>query len=217
MPLSEDPKPKLRQGLRSYGGTSAEQRRLERRAKLLNAAKEVFGRMGFSASTVRMVCEEAGLTERYFYESFANSEALFIAMHKRTSDGIIHRLRAVSEKSPAVGKDRIAAVVNAYYDDILRDPVSARLFAVDAGYISPMAAEVCRTWRLRFGEILQEALGTERTGSAILCDGVIKGLLGIGVDWMESGFASPKEDIVSAGVTLAMALSAQAIHVANRQ
>lgn len=34
---------------------------------------------GYRNATVKAVCEAAGLTERYFYESFSNSEELLVA------------------------------------------------------------------------------------------------------------------------------------------
>lgn len=192
---------------RAYAGASAESRRLKRREKLLDAAKKVFGERGFTSATVRIICGEAGLTERYFYESFANSEALFIAMHKRTSERIIARLRAASEEASASDADRVTAIVATYFADIQNDPVSARLFAVDAGYISPVANEVCATWRANFGQLLEDATGDGvRCEHALLRTGVVKGLLGIGVDWMDSGFAAPESEVVAAGVRLVSAL-----------
>src|SRR5882757_8998724 len=64
---------------RRYRGSSAEERRAQRREQFLRAAVRVYGEEGYRRATVRAVCEAAGLTERYFYESFANSEALLVA------------------------------------------------------------------------------------------------------------------------------------------
>lgn len=41
----------------------------------------VFGRKGFRAATVKSFYREAGLTERYFYESLANSEMLYAEVY----------------------------------------------------------------------------------------------------------------------------------------
>jgi AcrR family transcriptional regulator len=57
----------------------------ERRERLLDAALEVFATETFHAAKVRDVCRAAGLTERYFYESFPDKEALLTAL----ADGII--------------------------------------------------------------------------------------------------------------------------------
>src|SRR4029077_5184552 len=55
---------------RAYGGVSAEDRIAARRAKLLDAGLELFGTRGYATTGVKDVCREAGLTDRYFYESF---------------------------------------------------------------------------------------------------------------------------------------------------
>src|ERR1700754_2161618 len=67
---------------RRYGGASFEDRQAERRERLIAAAIEVFGRWGREGATVAAICAEAGLTARYFYESFPNRDALFIAAYQ---------------------------------------------------------------------------------------------------------------------------------------
>lgn len=64
---------------RRYRGADADERRAQRRDQLIAAAVQVYGERGYQNATVKAVCEAAGLTERYFYESFANSEALLLA------------------------------------------------------------------------------------------------------------------------------------------
>lgn len=72
-----------RGGLRRYGGRGGEERRAERRERLLDAGLACYGEVGYHAATVRMICARAGLTERYFYESFANGEDLLCAVYLR--------------------------------------------------------------------------------------------------------------------------------------
>ena len=66
---------------RTYKGASNEERRTERRQKLLDAAMKVYGAVGYHGATVKAICAEAGLTERYFYESFEKGEALLAAAY----------------------------------------------------------------------------------------------------------------------------------------
>src|ERR1700734_2808287 len=66
---------------RRYRGSPPDERRAERRCQLLRAAIEVYGKRGYRRATIKAVCAAAGLTERYFYESFANSEMLLAACY----------------------------------------------------------------------------------------------------------------------------------------
>jgi AcrR family transcriptional regulator len=55
-----------------FKGVSADDRRIDRRNRLVAAAFEVAGIEGAGALGVGRVCLAAGLTKRYFYESFAS-------------------------------------------------------------------------------------------------------------------------------------------------
>lgn len=68
--------------LRQYAGIDAETRKNERKIKLINAGIECFGTMGYSKSKIKDICQIAGLTERYFYESFKNKAGLLLAVHQ---------------------------------------------------------------------------------------------------------------------------------------
>jgi AcrR family transcriptional regulator len=61
---------------RPYRGVDAAKRVAERRGRLLDAGLDVLGteQDGSSALTVRAVCRGAGLTPRYFYESFSDKD-----------------------------------------------------------------------------------------------------------------------------------------------
>jgi len=63
-----------------YGGKSARARVASRRHRLLAAGLELFGTQGYLRTTIDQVCAEAGLTKRYFYESFQSCEELLGAL-----------------------------------------------------------------------------------------------------------------------------------------
>ena len=55
-----------------FKGISADDRRSHRRARLVKAAFAIAGTEGAGALGVGRVCQGAGLTKRYFYESFSS-------------------------------------------------------------------------------------------------------------------------------------------------
>lgn len=65
---------------RTYRGRTTAERVAERRARLEEAALEVIGTRGWAEATMTEICRVAGLTERYFYESFRSREALYEAL-----------------------------------------------------------------------------------------------------------------------------------------
>ena len=55
-------------------------RREQTRARLLDAAHEVFAEVGMDAASVEMICERAGFTRGAFYSNFESKNQLFLAL-----------------------------------------------------------------------------------------------------------------------------------------
>jgi AcrR family transcriptional regulator len=117
---------------RPYRGVSAEDRRAARRERLLEAALDLLGGEGWGATTVRGVCARAGLTERYFYESFKDREELLLAVF----DSIIaDATRVVLEAVAATPPDarvKSRAAIAAFVELMTADPRKGRVAFVEA-------------------------------------------------------------------------------------
>jgi AcrR family transcriptional regulator len=113
--------------VRPYGGVPAEQRRARRRAALLDAALDVLATDGAAGVTVRGVCGQARLNDRYFYESFADRDGLLLAL----TDDLFNRAAAmiveVLEAQPADARARARAVISAAVAFLDEDPRRGRL------------------------------------------------------------------------------------------
>lgn len=121
---------------RPYRGRTAEERRTERRTRLLDAGLELFGTRGVSATTVDQVCAEAGLTKRYFYESFDSPTALLDAVVDRAIDELIAAtLPAIS----AGGVTDPGPALTAFFESVFADPRLVRLLVVEM-HGGPLAA-----------------------------------------------------------------------------
>ena len=122
---------------RTYGGQSSGERQAERKERLIRAAIATYGEQGYRHTTVSDVCRMAGLTPRYFYESFVNSEALLIAAYKAvTRIALETQQAAASELDEAEPEARLQAMLSAYYA-LLRDkPTAARVFVTEMSGIS---------------------------------------------------------------------------------
>lgn len=114
---------------RPYGGVSADDRRAERRRRLLDAGLELFGTEGIAATTIADVCAEAGLTKRYFYENFATIDELAGAVFGDVTS------RLVQQVEPAIaaggGTDPRPALT-VYLGAVLGDPRLARLLGTES-------------------------------------------------------------------------------------
>ncbi|MET0449239.1 MAG: TetR/AcrR family transcriptional regulator, partial [Aeromicrobium sp.] len=97
----------------TYRGMTAQQRVADRRDRLVEATLEVWGRDGGPTVTMTRICAEAGLTERYFYESFDNLDAALLAVMDGIAAEIAERSVAALEATAGGPSDRVRAGIGA--------------------------------------------------------------------------------------------------------
>ena len=139
---------------RTYGGVSADDRIAARRERLLDAGLELFGSRGFTTTGVKDVCREAGLTDRYFYESFNDGTDLFLAVFDRLTDDLF---RAVAEAVVAAGErpePQLRMAIGTFVHALADDPRKQRVLFIEAPAAGPAAAAHMRTTLRRFGELV---------------------------------------------------------------
>jgi len=111
-----------------YRGASAEQRRDERRRRLMDAALDIIGTQGWANTTLRGVCEQAKVGPRFFYESFADLDALAAAVHDEiVADAITRTLEAVAaapDDLPSKTRAGVSTIVTAFTDDPRRGRIA---------------------------------------------------------------------------------------------
>lgn len=106
---------------RVYGGQSSEERKAERRERLLLAALRLFGTRGYARTSIGQLCTAARVTARHFYEEFNEREALLTAVYDQIVDdarkAVICALGSAADEPNARVNAGIAAMVHVYLDD----------------------------------------------------------------------------------------------------
>lgn len=186
--------------LRRYGGRGGEERRAERRARLVEAGHEVFGELGFHSATVKAICARAGLTERYFYESFSNSEDLLCAVYEQHMALQQGRIAQALQQAPGEPLRMIEAGLRAFLELAREDPAGARVQFVEVLGVSPRVDRLYRAAIENFARLLRgwnAQLAGE--GKPLFADedtlavGLVGAAVGIASRWLLSGFAQPLE------------------------
>jgi AcrR family transcriptional regulator len=144
-------------GTRPYRGVSAEQRRAERRGRLLEAGLDLLGSEGWAATTVRGVCARAGLTERYFYESFKDREALLVAVYDDIVGEAARVVLQAVEAAPHDEREKSRAAIAAFVDLMTNDPRKGRVAFVEAMGSEALMARRLETLRAFARLIAQQA------------------------------------------------------------
>lgn len=115
---------------RRYAGKSGPERRLERREALVGAGYELLSTQGAHRTTVRAVFEQAGLSQRYFYENFASLDELLVAVFDRVMHVTMSDIAAAVDAETDV-PGLIEALVGAFVR-MLEDPKASRIALVEA-------------------------------------------------------------------------------------
>ena len=93
--------------VRPYRGIEASERLDQRRRRLLDAGMDLLGADGPDTDlTVRAVCKRAGLTARYFYESFADKDEFVAAVFDAAVVDIATTTQAAVAASPLAQQGR---------------------------------------------------------------------------------------------------------------
>ncbi len=115
-----------------YGGRTHEQRRADRRARLLEATLDVWGSEQGGPVTMTRVCAAAGLSERYFYEQFANLEAALMAVLEGVAADIERESLAAFEAALGEPHERVRAGLDAFVRVLTDDPRKGRVAMVES-------------------------------------------------------------------------------------
>jgi AcrR family transcriptional regulator len=200
---------------RPYGGLAMEDRVAARRARFIEAGVELFGTQGFRGATVRGVCAAAGLTDRYFYESFPTLEALLAAVYTSLKEGFATRLTQESFASEGWRGDAAAIErqVTAAYElwfDTVRDPRFARILLVEVLGVSPeMDALYEESARAMAALTIAPLAATDptlklsRSRRELLGRALVGAALQVAKMWMTGGYKLPRRDVVRTCVLVA--------------
>ncbi|WP_280346245.1 TetR/AcrR family transcriptional regulator [Nocardia neocaledoniensis] len=121
----------------AYAGRTVEQRRADRRRRLIDAAFDIAGREGVAAVKVRALCEHAGLNDRYFYEHFRTVDELLVVVFEDQAAAAVTAVLDAILHAPVAARPRVAWIVNACLDHILGDPRRGR-FLVESQATQPL-------------------------------------------------------------------------------
>jgi AcrR family transcriptional regulator len=208
---------------RVYGGVTASERRAGRRQRLLDAGLELLGTEGFNSTTVRAVCATAKLTPRYFYESFADLDALLVAVFDEIADELATNILAVvtPPRGDATGTAR--AAIAAGVTTLTSDRRKARVLFTEALGSDALAER--RRQTLRGFAALVAAQGRAFYGVPDSTDRLIEvsslmlvgGLSEAFAAWLDGGVNATEEQLIEDCTTLFVATGETAARLVGRR
>ncbi len=178
---------------RAYAGVAADERRSRRRAALFEAALDLLAEGGAPAVTKRAVCTRARLNDRYFYEQFADRDALLSALvDDLTTEGIAVVVTATHTAGPDLDS-QVHAAADAALGFLVADPRRHALLltahsteALQAARLSTQHS-IARAMAAVGRELVPESADDE-LDSDMAAYAVVSGALELVAAWMRGEF-----------------------------
>jgi AcrR family transcriptional regulator len=197
---------------RTYGGLSATERTTARRERLLAAGLELFGTRGYAATGVKDVCAEAGLTDRYFYESFRDSRELFLGVFDAVTDELFTSVAvAVVDVAPDP-EPQLRAAIGTFIEALAADPRKPRVVFMEAAAAGPEAQRHMRTTLRRFTALVAATArphlppGVSDELVQVLALSLVGTMERVVVEWQDGELDLPVERMVDRCAELFLAL-----------
>lgn len=199
---------------RQFKGMSLTERKQVRREKLIEAGIEAYGTQGFFSVTVKDICLQAKLTERYFYESFKKSEDLFQTIFLQLIEKMQQTLmQSIMQGSPDP-LNMIDSGLTGFFHLLRDDPRMARIIYIDAMLVQELHnhATIQETMA-RFDRMIHAFVtlmmpNTSRSDKelSLIATGLNGYVTQVAIRWVMSQFKLPIEDVVHACRTVFLAL-----------
>lgn len=93
---------------------------LETRARILEATRELLAERGLDGTTVKAICDAAGIRAGSFYNLFDSKEQVVL--------GVVREAITAVDPDPAGETDRLGDLVGAYVRFIREEPALARVY-----------------------------------------------------------------------------------------
>jgi AcrR family transcriptional regulator len=201
---------------RSYLGVPHAARRSERRRRLLAAGIEVFGGIGVRHATVKAVCQQAQLTERYFYESFDGMEQLLIACYQTSAAALRAAVEAAVDAAEATPSARMRAALGLYFKHLKAQRHAARLLMFEIEGVSERADAAYRAEMRWSADLIRHRICAGLPARAanglnpdLLAAGVVGAVFQLAKEWLLADCAAPQSHLVRNGHAIFMGVHAQ--------
>lgn len=181
----------------------------ERRARIVTAALEAFGAMGYDGTGLERIAETAGVTRAVLYDHFASKKALYLDVLTEQSGVFLGHVGA-SITGEGTPEQRMRSTMDAVFSYAERYPHAWRLLFGPVRCAEPeivAAHDTIHAVRVEAvaGLLAEDARGIgmdpDSTQMRIMVEMLIASIRG-GVDWWQTHRATSRAELLDAGMDL---------------
>lgn len=123
----------------------------------MDAGLEVYARSGYANAKVRQICQQAGLTERYFYQSFDDKEHLLIALVDAIFEDALAAMAPQLENLDRPLEEVARKALDDFLESLIGDPRRARVMLIESVGVSTKTEQRRRAQFGNLRELLHNA------------------------------------------------------------
>lgn len=123
---------------RVYAKKNPEQRVIERRERLLEAALQLFATKGYANTTIEALCSEAKVTTRHFYQAFKGREELLLTLYNQLMVELQAGLLSAMQDEHSSLQHKMNQVIQALVKQYLTDTRRAQVGVIEVVGASPV-------------------------------------------------------------------------------
>ena len=204
-----------------YAGVDAVDRVSARRARLVEAALSLLGTDGWPVTTGRGICAHAKLTPRYFYESFADLDAILLAVFDAIAAESAAAVLGAVTAAPQNARAKSRAAIGAFVELLTDDPRKARVLFIEAMGSESLARRRFETVRMfarlvaeqarSFYGVPGEADPLVELTALMLAGGLAEAVLA----WLDGTLQIPRDQLIEDCTDLFVANGEAAVRLVN--
>ena len=188
------------------GSARARLPRTERRAQLLEAAREVFVAAGYHAAAMDDIAERAGVSKPVLYQHFPGKLELYLALLDEAAADIVTAVQAALASTPD-NKQRTAATTKAYFRYVADKGGAFRLVfetdLVNEAAVRERVEQVTQRCAESISELIASDAGLSRAEAMLLAVALAGMLQTAARWWLAQDGVVPLDDAVRLVSTLA--------------
>lgn len=138
---------------RRYAGATLQERRADQRARLLEAARDVFAENGVAGASIDEIVARAHTSRTSFYRLFDNREDCLLQLYEQLTGKLTQAMLEAAARHDEP-EAQLAAGIRALVDTVAVDPAGARVILIEVVGATPRVEQARLRVRETFADIL---------------------------------------------------------------
>lgn len=187
---------------RMYSGVPLEERTRLRRRRLIDAGIEVFGQQGFARATMRDICAQSRLSERYFYESFKSTHEVFDTVFKHLVRDLMAAVSGAIMQAPLNEEALLESGLGAFLRFIRDDPRRVQIILIDGVWREQSKLREGQSALLVYQQVIETLtqglhpqVSTE-IDLKLAASGLVGTAVHTAIAWSDTGFKADLDSVV---------------------